>query len=191
MTFISKFILKLFGWKATGYEKLYSIPKFVIAIGPHTSNWDFLVGILIRSAYKLQKIKYLGKESLFKFPHGFIFRALGGYPVTRSGNRNQVDSYIHAFNANKEFAIVIAPEGTRKKVNRLKTGYYFIAKGAHVPIIPTIMNYKTRTVEFGDPFLPGPDELKDLAQLDLLFRTNVGKHPELCFQGDRILPMNT
>ena len=183
MTYMSKFILKLFGWKATGYEKLWHIPKFVIAIAPHTSNWDFLVGILVRSAYKLQKIKYLGKESLFKFPHGVIFRALGGYPVTRSGHKNQVDSYIDAFKANQEFAIVIAPEGTRKKVNRLKTGYYFIARGAYVPVIPTIMNYKTRTVEFGDPFIPGQDEAKDLAYLDKLFQTNVGKYPELSFQG--------
>lgn len=181
MRFLCLIILKCFGWKATGYEKLYHLPKFIIAIGPHTSNWDFIIGILIRSAYKLQKIKYLGKESLFKPPFGFIFRAMGGYPVVRTGQQHQVDSYIQAFHANEEFAIVIAPEGTRKKVFRLRTGYYFIAKGAGVPIIPTIMNYRTKSVDFGEAFVPGPNEKQDLLELDSIFRTNVGKYPELCF----------
>ena len=181
MGLISRLILKCFGWRATGYEKLYALHKFIIAIGPHTSNWDFILGVLIKSAYKLQKIKYLGKESLFNPPFGFIFKSLGGYPVIRSRHQNQVDSYIQAFNNHDEFAIVIAPEGTRKKVERLKTGYYFIAKGARIPIIPTIMNYRTKTVEFGEPFITSQDEKTDLLRLDNIFRTDVGKYPELCY----------
>ncbi len=174
-------MLKCFGWKAQGTEKLHSIPKYIIAIGPHTSNWDFMVGILVRKAYGLEKVKFLGKASLFKFPYGFIFRGLGGHPVIRSGNQQQVDSYIQTFNAQIEFAIVIAPEGTRKKVDRLKTGYYFIAKGANVPIIPTIMNYRTKSVDFSEAFYPGQDVDKDLALLDQFFRKPVGKYPEKCF----------
>lgn len=181
MRLICKLILACIGWRATGFDKLYAMPKFIVAIGPHTSNWDFPLGILIKSAYKLQKVKYLGKDSLFKPPFGFIFSAMGGYPVIRSGHQNQVDSYIHAFNSHNEFAIVIAPEGTRKKVDRLRTGYYFIAKGANVPIIPTIMNYRTKSVDFGEVFIPGNDEKEDLLKLDRIFSTNVGKYPELCY----------
>ncbi|MEI2696449.1 MAG: 1-acyl-sn-glycerol-3-phosphate acyltransferase [Saprospiraceae bacterium] len=174
-------LLKIWGWKSTGFETLQQLPKFVIAIGPHTSNWDFLVGILVRTAYGIHKVRFLGKDSLFRPPFGFIFRALGGYPVNRRKHHNQVDAYIQAFLEHTEFAIVIAPEGTRKKVDKLKTGYYFIARGAGVPIIPTIMNYQTKSVDFGTPFYPSDNEQKDLDFLTNFFKNRPGKYPELSF----------
>jgi 1-acyl-sn-glycerol-3-phosphate acyltransferase len=178
---LCRFFLRCIGWKATGTQSFLHIPKYIIAIGPHTSNWDFLIGILVKYAYKLDSVRYLGKESLFKAPHGFIFRALGGYPVIRSGGLNQVDAYIQAFNKNTHFAIVIAPEGTRKKVDRLKTGYYYIAKGAQIPIIPATMDYTTRTVIFENPFYPGDNGEDDLKTLDLFFRKTCGKYPEFSY----------
>jgi 1-acyl-sn-glycerol-3-phosphate acyltransferase len=173
-----KLILRCSGWKVTGYEKLHQLPKYVIAIAPHTSNWDFIVGIIVKFSLGLRKVKYLGKESLFKFPHGFLFYILGGFPVPQSTSQNQVQSYIQFFNRHKEFAIVLSPEGSRKKVDRLKTGYYYIAKGAGVPVIPSIMNYKTRTVSFLEPFYPGQDIPGDLQHLNNLFHSDVGKYPE-------------
>ncbi|MBK6544991.1 MAG: 1-acyl-sn-glycerol-3-phosphate acyltransferase [Saprospiraceae bacterium] len=181
MGWFARMILKLIGWKATGHEKLYNLPKYIIAIGPHTSNWDFPLGILIRAAYGLYKVRFLGKESLFKPPFGFIFRALGGYPVVRSKHINQVDSYIQVFNENPEFAIVVAPEGTRKKVDRLKTGFYYIAKGANIPIIPTIMNYETKSVDFSNAFYAGNSDQEDIRSLEDFFRNRPGKYPELSF----------
>jgi 1-acyl-sn-glycerol-3-phosphate acyltransferase len=181
MGWISRIILRLWGWKAEGYEKLHHLPKYVLAIGPHTSNWDFPLGVLVRSAYGLHKVRFLGKESLFRFPYGWIFRALGGYPVVRGKHVRQVDSYVEAFQSHDEFAIVIAPEGTRKKVARLKTGYYFIAKKAGVPIVPSIMNYERKVVEFYDPVYPTDDEQADLDRFEAFFRDRPGKYRELCF----------
>lgn len=178
---LAAWVLKIWGWKATGFESLHQLPKYVIAIGPHTSNWDFLVGILVRSAYGINKVRFLGKDSLFRPPFGFLFRALGGFPVNRQQHHNQVDAYIQAFNEHHEFAIVIAPEGTRKKVYKLKTGFYFIAKGAGVPIIPTIMNYQTKSVDFGTPFYPTDNEQSDLDFLTNFFKNRPGKYPELSF----------
>ena len=162
-----------------GAEALQSLPKFVVAIGPHTSNWDFPLGLLVRSASGLTKIRYIGKSSLFRPPFGWLFKAMGGYPVERSESRHQVDAYIDLFHTHKEFAVVIAPEGTRKKVDKLKTGYYYIAKGAGIPIVPAIMDYPSRTVTFCDAFMPGDDEHADQLRVATIIASGKGKYPEL------------
>lgn len=175
---ISQWILKLFGWRYEGAETLRKLDQFVVAIGPHTSNWDFPLGLLIRWAGGLQKIRYVGKDSLFKPPFGWIFRALGGIPVVRSQSKNQVEMYIELFKAHPVFAIVIAPEGTRKKTDQLKTGYYFIAKGARVPIVPATIDYKSRTVCFHQPFLATENAEKDMLVVARYIASVQGKYPE-------------
>ncbi len=182
MRILCQLILWLFRWKIKGAEALRLLPKFVVAIGPHTSNWDFPLGLLVRSASGLTKIRYIGKSSLFRPPLGWIFRALGGYPVERSESKNQVDMYVDLFRKHNEFAIVIAPEGTRKKVAKLKTGYYYIAKGAGIPIVPAIIDYPSRTVSFCDPFMPGEDELADQRKVAQYIASGQGKYPDLGYQ---------
>ncbi|MBK6824551.1 MAG: 1-acyl-sn-glycerol-3-phosphate acyltransferase [Saprospiraceae bacterium] len=181
MAWICRLLLHLLGWKTIGFEKLPSLKKYIIIVAPHTSNWDFPLGLMVRKACGLDKVKYLGKSSLFRFPPGIIFRALGGYPVERNKSTNLVQSYVDVFNAHEEFAIVMAPEGTRKKVEHFKTGFYFIAKGAGVPIIPCQFDFGAHEVKFLQPFNPTEDPQKDMAYLESLFKGIKGKNTEYNF----------
>lgn len=148
-SWLSRFILKLFGWKISGPSPNL-VPKSIFVAAPHTSNWDFVLGIMARSAWKL-RVNFIGKKALFKWPFGFIFRKLGGYPVDRTTSSNLVDEIVKLFNEQDRFAMAIAPEGTRKKVSSLKSGFYFIAHKANVPIILITINGAKKEVHFSEP----------------------------------------
>ena len=177
---ISKWLLNLAGWKITGAENAHKVPKKIFAVAPHTSNWDFPLGLLIRNAAQLETY-YLGKKSLFKPPWGSIFRWLGGYPVDRSKHNHLVDTIVDIFNAHEKFAISIAPEGTRKKVKHFKTGFYYISKKGNIPIILTKFDAASKTVDFSAPFYPGIDEEKDLHYIESYFDGVQGINPEKSF----------
>lgn len=176
---ISQAILWLFGWKIEGSYP-HHIPKKILVVMPHTSNWDFPLGILVRSAVRAD-IQFIGKDSLFKPPHGFIFRWLGGVPVDRSRSNNFVDNMIRTYNNRENFTTVIAPEGTRKKVDRLKTGFYHIAIGAGIPMILTRFDFERKVVSFSEPFYPSGNMEKDFKFIYDHFRGIKGKIPELGF----------
>lgn len=177
---ISKFLLRFFGWKIiTEYEELPK--KYVIIVVPHTSNWDFPIGLMVRSAMQLNT-KYVGKDSLFKNPAvGAVMRWLGGYPVDRSKSNNFVDAVVDLFNSKEEFAITIAPEGTRKKVDKLKTGFYYIALGAKVPIIMVKFDWGKKIIGFSRPFFPTGDKDADFEFITSYFRGAKGRVPENSF----------
>lgn len=176
---ISRFILSLVGWEVVIEEKPLP-PKFVAAVVPHTSNWDFPLGLLTRNILGVA-IKYVAKDSLFKPPFGFLFYWLGGYPVDRSKRQHFVDSVVDIFNEKEKFAIVLAPEGTRKKVNQLKTGFYFIAKKAKVPILLVKFDYGNKKVVVGKPFFPSSDVNADFEYINAYFRGVKGKRPDRSF----------
>src|SRR5678815_1583470 len=140
MHMISRWILKLFGWRIIN-EMPGGLKKYIVAVAPHTSWKDFFLGLLVRSAIDL-KIYYLGKQELFDSPIGFFFRWTGGKPVDRKQNTGLVDQVVALFNQQDEFAIAIAPEGTRKKVSDLKTGFYYMAMKSNVPIVPCLFDYE-------------------------------------------------
>jgi 1-acyl-sn-glycerol-3-phosphate acyltransferase len=165
------------GWKSKG-EFPYHIKKYVVIVAPHTSAWDFVIGVLFRRALRLEKAKYLGKMELFKPPFGFIFRGLGGYPVNRSQSSNLVDEVVKIFNAKEEFGIALSPEGTRQKVDKLKTGFYHIAKKANVPIVMVGLDFANKQVIFSEPFMPSENQQKDFDHILNFFRPINGKHPE-------------
>lgn len=173
---LSKFILKLLGWKFAG-EFPYYLKKYVLIVVPHTANSDFAIGILARSALGAD-IKYLGKSSLFKPPHGFLFRWWGGYPVDRSKKQNYVQAVVDIFNGKEVFAIAIAPEGTRKRVEKLKTGFYYIALGAKVPILMVQFDYGNKIIRFSEPFYPSGKVEEDFEVINNYFRSIKGKYPE-------------
>ncbi len=170
-------ILRLFGWRV---EKTFPhhLNKFVLIVLPHTSNWDFPIGVLARAAVG-GDIKFLAKNSLFRFPFGYVFKAMGGYPVDRSKSTNFVDAVIELFNEKKRFVVCMAPEGTRSKVDRLKSGFYYIAKGAGVPILMTKFDYGKKLVGFAEPFIPSDDYEETLARLKEYFKGVKGKRHEL------------
>ena len=170
--------LKTKGWK-TKVQFPADIKKCIIIIAPHTSWQDLIIGLAYRSVLRLKNSKYLGKKELFDGPFGFLFRWFGGVPVDRFSKHNVVDQVVDILNQHEEFMIAMAPEGTRKKVDRLKTGFYYIAKKAGIPIVMAGMDYKRKEIFFSEPFYPGDDEAKDFEHIISFFAPVQGKHPEL------------
>jgi 1-acyl-sn-glycerol-3-phosphate acyltransferase len=148
-----KYYLRRNKWKFEG-DYPYHLPKLVVAVAPHTSAWDFILGLAVRSKLKIHYIKFLGKKELFKPPFGFIFRKLGGTPVDRFSKRNMVEQVVDRFNATDCFSIVLSPEGTRKKVERLRSGFYHIAVGAGVPILMVGFDFGNRKILLSEAFYP-------------------------------------
>jgi 1-acyl-sn-glycerol-3-phosphate acyltransferase len=174
---ITKFIFnKLLGWKIVGSFNS-EIKKAVIIVVPHTSWHDFYIGVFIRRITKTE-INFIGKKEMFAWPIGWYFRYMGGAPIDRIPGQNNVEAIADIFNNREEFRLGLAPEGTRKKVNTWKTGYYYIAQAANVPIIPVSFDYKTKTVTINQPFFPTGYIEADTIILQSYYDGVVGKKPE-------------
>lgn len=171
-------LFKIMGWKIEG-DFPVTLKKYIVAVAPHTSNWDFVIGVIARSAVKMERIRFLGKSQLFKPPFGWVFRSLGGYPVDRSSHHDMVQQVAEIFKSHDEFILAIAPEGTRKKVERLKTGFYFIAKAAEVPIIPVGFDFQKKKIIIGEPFYSTDNNEADMKFLTGFYRGIKGRNPEL------------
>ena len=167
------------GWKIEGTID-ESSKKCVLMVLPHTSWHDFYVGIFTRGIVGLE-MNFIGKKELFRFPFGFYFRWMGGAPIDRVGNLNKVEAIAKIFENRDEFRLAISPEGTRKKINELRTGFYYIALKANVPIIPVAFNFGKKTVHFGSPFYPTSNYEQDLKFLLANFKGVVGKIPKSGF----------
>ena len=153
------------------------LKKFVMVAAPHTSSWDVVMGFAFRHVLKLNYIKFIGKQELFKPPFGFIFRNLGGVPVDRFSSNNFVDQIVQMFNDHESFAIALSPEGTRKKVDRLRTGFYHIARQANVPIVLMAMDFEHKEFRFEAPFYTTDNEEADLKKILHYFGGVKGKIP--------------
>jgi 1-acyl-sn-glycerol-3-phosphate acyltransferase len=146
-----KFIyFRLLGWKLTGTIDP-SIKKSIVMVMPHTSNLDFFIALLVRGIMDVE-INFVGKKELFAFPLGYYFRSVGGAPLDRTGGKNNVDATAEVFSKQETFRLALSPEGTRKKVTELRTGFYYIALKATVPIIPVAFDFGKKEVKVGDPF---------------------------------------
>jgi 1-acyl-sn-glycerol-3-phosphate acyltransferase len=154
MKLLWRLFLRSKGWNTPESFPYHHLKKYIIIVGPHTSNWDFVIGVAYRNILDMNYVRFLGKAELFKPPFGWIFQALGGIPVDRKANHNLVDVVASLFVERESFAIAIAPEGTRKKVEKLKTGFYYIAAKASVPIIMVGLDYKHKTLRFSEPLYP-------------------------------------
>lgn len=183
MKWLSRLLLRIMGWRLINEIPL-SLKKYVVAVAPHTSWKDFPLGLFVRSALGRQ-IFYLGKKELFESPFGFFFWWTGGRPVDRKHKTGLVDQVVKLFAGSQEFAIAIAPEGTRKKVSDLKTGFYFIAKAADVPIIPCLLDYEKKTVRFLKPIYLTEDREKDMDTIWGFFEGVKGAKAELSISGVR------
>ncbi len=179
-----KAYLWLIGWNTSVTFPYHHLPKFIAIVGPHTSNWDFVIGVAYRSMLGLGYVKFLGKKELFRPPFGWIFRMLGGIPVDRQQHTNLVDEAAAIFNSRESFALALSPEGTRKKVDRLRTGFYYIARKAGVPIIAVGLDYANKTLIFGDAFMP-EDPVKDFERIIDFYDPIKGRHPERGITGQQ------
>jgi len=177
MKLFSRFILyTILGWKTKGNFPKH-LKKYIIIAAPHTHWFDFPLGIAIEWAEGVSA-NYIGKASLFKPPFGFIFKWLGGTPVNRSESTNKVQAIVNIFNSKEKFILALSPEGTRKKVDKWKTGFYYIAKGANVPIIMVTLNFKDKEIKISEPYYLTDNMEKDFNFFYNYYKDVVGKVPE-------------
>jgi 1-acyl-sn-glycerol-3-phosphate acyltransferase len=164
---LGRAVLRALGWHIEG--ELPDLPRFVAIVAPHTSNWDFVVGAAAMFALDLD-LAFLGKDTLFRGPLGPLMRAMGGIPVDRAASHGVVASAIDAFRAREQLVLAIAPEGTRKPVARLKSGFLHIARGAGVPILLATIDGDARCVRLGPLVEPGDELEAELARIESHYR---------------------
>ena len=175
---LGKLVLKLLGgWTIEG-DMPRDISKFIIIAAHHTSNWDFPVGVATKMILRLNA-KFFAKHSLFVGPLGILMRSLGGVPIERSRSGNRVQEAIDEIKRSDNFVLVIAPEGTRSKVARWKTGFYHIAVGAEVPVVPIGFDFTHRKVVIGQPMDMTGDIKTDFQKMHQFFVPYEGRYPEL------------
>ncbi|NQT55822.1 MAG: lysophospholipid acyltransferase family protein [Desulfobacteraceae bacterium] len=167
--------LRIAGWRT--YGRLPATPKFVLVGAPHTSNWDLPYALFIFFVLR-GKIYWLGKESLFRRPHRGFFKWLGGIPIDRSKSKNVVAQSIQQFNQNKTMILTIAPEGTRARVKKWKTGFYHIAHGANVPIALGFLDYRRKLGGIGPSIYPTGNIDADMQTIRAFYDGITGKFPE-------------
>lgn len=171
--------LRLLRWRITG--SFPAAPKYLVVGAPHTTNWDFMFMLLLRGATGVN-LHWVGKDSLFRWPLGGFLKRLGGIPVNRRIRANFVDQIIDLYNCREELAIAIAPEGTRKKAHYWRSGFYYMALGAQIPIQLVAVDYGRRTLEIGPLLQPSGDIDKDFVLIRRFYAGKQGKFPH--FQGE-------
>jgi len=170
---ISLVVIRMLGWKYEG--KKPAIKKYVMIAAPHTSNWDALYAVLISFSLGLE-IHWLGKNTLFKWPFGWLIKWCGGIPVYRSRSNNLISETVNNFNNNENLVLLITPEGTRQKVNHWKTGFYHIALGAGVPVLLSYLDYGKKTGGLGPMFYPTGDIEIDLVSIKTFYQNIKGRN---------------
>jgi 1-acyl-sn-glycerol-3-phosphate acyltransferase len=174
---IAKFIyFKVLGWSLVGDFPSH-LKKCVIIVVPHTSWWDFLLGLLVRKVWQ-EQINYIGKKSLFDSPFGWFFKWTGGAPIDRSKSSDTVTAIAKIFKERDTFRLTVAPEGTRKKVTQWKTGFYFIAKAAEVPVVMVAFDFGNKQIKVSQPHYPTADQEADFKIYEAFFKGVKGKVPE-------------
>jgi len=172
---LGRWTLALAGWRFEG--NFPDTPKSVLVVAPHTSNWDFPVGIGAMYALRL-RVAFLAKDSLFRPPFGAFLRWWGGVPVDRSAAHGVVEQSAQVMKQRQHLYLVVAPEGTRRKVARWKSGFYRIAHAAGVPLVPVAFDYRARVVHLMPPFEPTGDYEADLPRIQALFVGILPKNPD-------------
>ena len=162
------------GWKIA-FEKLPG-PKGLIVVYPHTSNWDFIVGVLYKFAVGLQA-NWVGKDTLFRWPLGPVFRRIGGIPVNRRERSGFVQALLEEFARREHMWLALAPEGTRSPTDHWKSGFYRIAVAAGLPVGLGYIDYATRTVGIDTYVTMTGDAGADMARLREFYATKRGRLP--------------
>jgi 1-acyl-sn-glycerol-3-phosphate acyltransferase len=160
------------GWRIEGGLPNHS--KFVVIAAPHTSNWDFVVGMAATLALDVDA-NWIGKHTLFRWPLGVLMKGLGGIPVDRTSSTGLVDQIVDRFNKSTSLVLGLAPEGTRKNVVRWKSGFYHIAVGAGVPIVCAYFDFASKTVGIGPVIDPSGDYDSDLEEIMEIYAPIRGK----------------
>jgi 1-acyl-sn-glycerol-3-phosphate acyltransferase len=172
---VGRFVLSGMGWRLEGVVP--NVPRCVAIVAPHTSNWDFVVGLAADLALGL-RVRFLAKDKLFRRPLGTLLTWIGGLPVDRATPDGVVAQAVSLLRELEPFVLALAPEGTRKRVERWKTGFHRIALGAGVPIWPVSLDYRTRILRLHPAFEPSGDLEADLARLQSQYEPGMARYPE-------------
>ncbi|MDR3195084.1 MAG: 1-acyl-sn-glycerol-3-phosphate acyltransferase [Tannerella sp.] len=172
---ISRWLLARLGW--TMGSSGNDMPKCVVCLAPHTSNFDFLVGQLFGVAIG-RRTSFLIKKEWFFPPLGLLFRTMGGIPVNRGKHMSRTEQLAGEFRRRKSFWLVITPEGTRRKVDEWKRGFYYIALKAQVPIQMAYIDYGRKELGIGTTFYPTGNADADIQTIRSYYRGMRGRHRE-------------
>lgn len=176
MRWLCKLYLRLIGWK-TGSTLSPAVKKCVLVAAPHTSNMDYPIALATLYAAGV-RVRFLAKKSLFRFPLGVLMRLTGGIPVDRSKHNNMVDAMISMFVSRERLILMIPAEGTRSYVKEWKSGFYYTALGAGVPIALGYLDYGRKITGFGQLFYPTGNYQQDLKEIQDYYRQFQARHPE-------------
>ena len=161
------------GWRLAG--ELPNVPKLVAIVAPHSSNWDVIWGLLVKIGLRLE-VRFIGKREAFFWPLGPILRGFGGIAIDRGNAQNVVGEMATLFATNEKLWLALAPEGTRKRVNEWKSGFWRIAHAANVPILPVYFHYPEKTIGFGPLIHPSDDLDADMAKIRAFYKPWQGKN---------------
>lgn len=170
-----RLMLTLAGWRIEG--NFPDAPKIMLIVVPHTSNWDFLVGLMAKFALRLE-CRFMAKESLFWWPLGAFLRQMGGIAIDRAAADDVVMGSVRAYRDRERLVLVITPEGTRARVERWKSGFHRIARAAGVPVVLAVFDYSRKVVQLGPAFEATGDYEGDLAAMQAHISASMAKHPE-------------
>ena len=172
---LGRLALRVSGW--TIRDRLPELPKYIIVVAPHTSNWDFFVGVAALFALDLEA-HWFGKDSLFRGPVGTVLRMLGGRPVHRETPEGVVAEMAAIVRAEPEFILALAPEGTRKRVEPWRTGFYRIAEAANVPVVAVWFDWSRREIGIQPPLRVTGNLAADVGALQALYRPEMARDPQ-------------
>lgn len=170
-------LLRISGWRIVG--NMPDLPKVLMIVAPHTSNWDFFHGFSAYLALQLN-VTWLAKHTVFFWPLGILARRFGGMPIDRSRGSNIVRTCVSEYARRESMCFTITPEGTRSRVQEWKLGFYYIASEARVPIVPVALDYSTRRILIMAPFETTGDVAADLPKIKALYSAHMARHPD-CF----------
>lgn len=172
-----RFILRLFGWKPV-FLMPEKIGNCIFLVAPHTSFWDFPIGLFSAIAYKLN-VKFMIKKEYFHFPFKLLLKWSGGIPVDRAHGSNVTKHVVDIFKNSKDLCLIITPEGTRKYTSNWKKGYYFIATAANIPIVLCYVDYKEKVCCVSDVIIyPSGNYEEDFKIIEKFYKGRVARHPE-------------
>lgn len=172
---VGRLMMRIRGWAFEG--AVPDVSKMVLIVAPHTSNWDFLTGLWAKLALRID-VSFLGKHTLFWWPLGAFLRSIGGIPIDRARAQGVAEDAVRALRESERMVLVIAPEGTRRKTERWKSGFYRIAVNAGVPILLVAFDYGRRVVRLGLLFHPTGDYERDLAEIRSHYHAGMALRPE-------------
>jgi 1-acyl-sn-glycerol-3-phosphate acyltransferase len=171
---LARLFLSATGWKPEGAHP--DARRYVLIAAPHTTNWDFPY-LLAFAEYFGMRISWLGKASLFRGPLGPVMRRLGGIPIERGRNENRVAAMARVFDDHPDLGLVVPAEATRSRAEYWKSGFYYIALTAQVPIVMSYLDYARKRGGIGPAFMPTGDIASDMNEVRAFYADKQGKYP--------------